>query len=40
MLINEYKQELINELNYRVEQKIIEPTNAKLLVKLIENAEP
>ena len=37
--ISEYKQGLIDSLNYRVEEKIIEKTNAELLAKIIINAE-
>lgn len=33
------KQSLIEEINKRVQDKILEPTNAELLIKLINNAE-
>ena len=33
------KQDLINELNKRVEDKILEQSNADLLIKLIKNAD-
>ena len=35
----ESKQSLIDEINKRVQDKILEPTNAELLIKLINNAD-
>ena len=35
----ETKQALIDEINKRVQDKILEPTNAELLIKLINNSE-
>ena len=37
--MNEIKQSLIEEINKRVQDKILEPSNASLLIKLINNAE-
>lgn len=37
--MNEIKQSLIEEINRRVQDKILEPSNASLLIKLIQNAE-
>lgn len=37
--MNEIKQSLIEEINRRVQDKILEPSNANLLIKLIQNAE-
>ena len=37
--LEQVKQELIFEVEKRKEDKIIEPNNAKLLIKLINNAE-
>lgn len=37
--MNEIKQSLIEEINRRVQDKILEPANASLLIKLIQNAE-
>ena len=39
MAIESTKQSLIDEINKRVEDKILEPSNAELLIKLINNAE-
>ena len=38
-LLDTTKQELIREINQRVEDKILEPNNAELLRKLILNSE-
>lgn len=37
--MNELKQSLIEEIQKRVAEKILEPTNAELLTKLITNAD-
>lgn len=37
--MQEFKQSLIEDINKRVQDKILEPTNAQLLIKLINNAE-
>lgn len=37
--MDDIKQSLIEEINKRVQDKILEPTNAQLLTKLIKNAE-
>lgn len=37
--MEEIKQSLIEEINKRVQDKILEPANAELLIKLIKNAE-
>lgn len=37
--MQDIKQSLIEEINKRVQDKILEPTNAELLIKLINNAE-
>ncbi|MCQ2601966.1 MAG: site-specific DNA-methyltransferase, partial [Treponema sp.] len=37
--MQDIKQSLIEEINRRVQDKILEPTNAELLIKLINNAE-
>lgn len=37
--MQEIKQSLIEEINKRVQDKILEPANAELLIKLINNAE-
>lgn len=37
--MQDIKQSLIDEINKRVNDKILEPTNAQLLIKLIKNAE-
>ena len=37
--MSSFKDELLAELYRRVEDKILEPTNADLLCKLIKNAE-
>lgn len=37
--MNELKQSLIEEIQKRVAEKILEPTNAQLLTKLITNAD-
>lgn len=39
MAINELKENLIKEIEQRCADKIIEPTNAELLIKLINNAD-
>ena len=33
------KQSLIDEINKRVQDRILEPSNAELLIKLINNAD-
>ena len=37
--LEQVKQSLIEDIHQRVNDKIIEPTNAELLIKLITNAE-
>lgn len=37
--ISEYRQGLIDNLNHRVEEKIIEKANADLLIKLVERVD-
>ena len=37
--MNEFKENLLDQLDKRVQDKILEPTNAELLKKLIRNAE-
>ena len=37
--MNEFKENLLDQLDKRVQDKILEPTNAELLKKLIMNAE-
>lgn len=37
--MNDLKQSLIKEIQKRVAEKILEPTNAELLTKLITNAD-
>lgn len=37
--MNKLKQSLIGEIQKRVAEKILEPTNAELLTKLITNAD-